>query len=348
MRRPVAGFVAGAVVAGVAVGPGGPAVASPLDDLKARVADAQRAADEATRRFADGQNRYEALGVEITRLEDRIRAGRGEAAALRVLARNRAIEAYTGRDVAIYDGFIVDGDPLDAIRRERLLAQTKKREDDAVGRLERLTERLDHQRHTVEARRAEQARALDVMRADQTRLQEQLRVAEQAQAQLEAELRKKLEAAQAAAQAAAVARQAHAPAGGGGAPVSSDMICPIRGPVSFTDTFGAPRPQGPHMGVDLMSPAGTPNVAVVSGNVEFKDGPVSGLGARLHGDNGTLYYYFHLSAYEGGPRHVQQGDVIGYVGNTGDASGGPTHTHFEVHPGGGAAVNPYPYVAAVC
>ena len=97
-----------------------------------------------------------------------------------------------------------------------------------------------------------------------------------------------------------------------------------------------------------MAAKGTPNVAVVSGRVEFREGGLSGLGAYLHGDDGHLYYYFHLSAYEGGARQVAQGDVIGYVGNTGDARYTATHTHFEFHPGGGAAVNPYPSVAAVC
>jgi murein DD-endopeptidase MepM/ murein hydrolase activator NlpD len=98
----------------------------------------------------------------------------------------------------------------------------------------------------------------------------------------------------------------------------------------------------------MMAARGTPDVAVVSGNVVQKDGAISGKGVRLYGDDGNLYYYFHLDAYEGPPRHVQQGEVVGYVGNTGDASGGPTHTHFEVHPGGGAAVDPYPSVASVC
>jgi murein DD-endopeptidase MepM/ murein hydrolase activator NlpD len=330
--------------------PGG---AAPLDDLKAKVAAAQHAADAAAQAYADGETRRAQLAAEVSALEDRIRAGKAEARTLRERARRRAVEAYTGRFSSLDDVFDVGDDMLDGIRREQLIGATKKRDETAVERLGAVNDRLDVQRREVEARRAEQAAALDSLRTEQARLQDELRGAQRAQAQLEEELRKQLEAAQAAAKAQQIARQARTKTTNatknGPAPVNdSGMICPIRGPVSFVDSYGAPRPQGPHMGVDLMSPHGTPNVAVVSGDVQFKSGGRSGLGARLYGDNGTLYYYFHLSAYEGGPRHVQQGDVIGYVGNTGDASGGAPHTHFEVHPGGGNAVNPYPYVAAVC
>ena len=143
--------------------------------------------------------------------------------------------------------------------------------------------------------------------------------------------------------------------GGGGPvdppPASGGMYgvsrCPIQGPVAFTDSWLAPRPGGQvHYGVDMLSPYGTPNVAVVSGTVEFRYGARQGNGIFLFGDNGTTYYYFHLASYAGSPRRVQAGEVIGYVGSTGQS--GANHTHFEIHPGGGAAVNPYPAVRAVC
>ena len=97
-----------------------------------------------------------------------------------------------------------------------------------------------------------------------------------------------------------------------------------------------------------MAARNTSNVAVVAGSVTFKTGGTSGIGAYLNGDDGNLYYYFHLDASEGSARRVAQGEVLGYVGNTGDARYTATHTHFEVHPGRGAAVNPYPSVRAVC
>ncbi len=123
-------------------------------------------------------------------------------------------------------------------------------------------------------------------------------------------------------------------------------VCPIRGALSFIDSWGDPRGSGRrHKGVDLMAARGTPNVAVASGTLQYRSGRIMGNGIFLRGDNGHEYWYFHLDAYAGPARHVSQGEVIGYTGNTGT---GAVHTHFEIHPGGGSAVNPYSAVRAVC
>jgi murein DD-endopeptidase MepM/ murein hydrolase activator NlpD len=133
------------------------------------------------------------------------------------------------------------------------------------------------------------------------------------------------------------------PSHGGG------VLCPIRGPVSFVDSWGAARSGGRHHeGVDMIAPMGAINQAVVSGTITQKYGSRQGNGVFLSGDDGNSYWYFHLSRYAGGPRHVAKGEVIGYVGMTGNADGTVPHTHFEYHPGHGGPVDPYPLVKAAC
>lgn len=342
----VAIVVVAALVAGVA-----PAAATPLDDATAQVQASQAAADAAAARYEEAITRLEELGAQIDTLAAQIEADKQEAAALRAIARRRAAEAYAGRDALAGGGFLSDDDPLDDIRREKLLATTKARDDSAARRLAAITEDLSRQRADLEARRTEQAALLEGLETEQAAVQAQLGQAQEALSTLEEYLRQVEEAAKAREIAAEVARAASSRNNGRdytGVPVTTGIVCPVRGAVSFIDSWGAPRHQGPHQGVDLMAATGTPNVAVVSGTVTFRGGGTSGLGAYLRGDDGTLYYYFHLSAYEGDARRVAQGEVIGYVGNTGDARYTAPHTHFEIHPGGGGAVNPYPSVRAVC
>jgi murein DD-endopeptidase MepM/ murein hydrolase activator NlpD len=127
------------------------------------------------------------------------------------------------------------------------------------------------------------------------------------------------------------------------------LVCPVDGPVTFTNTWGAPRSGGrTHKGVDMLAARGTPTVAPVSGEVVHRSSSLGGLSWYVYGDNGNTYYGTHLSRYENqGAGWVEAGTTIGYVGDSGNAAGTP-HLHFEVHPGGGAPVNPYPYVAEAC
>ncbi len=156
-----------------------------------------------------------------------------------------------------------------------------------------------------------------------------------------------ISAVQSPAPQAAEAPSEPAPASPPPSNAGNGMVCPVAGARAFGDTWGASRSGGrSHEGVDMMSPAGTPLVAVESGSAQFKQTNLGGNSVWLMGSSGTKYFYAHLSAWEGSSRSVSQGEVIGYVGATGNTTA--NHLHFEVHPGGGRAVNPYPYVRAVC
>ncbi len=126
--------------------------------------------------------------------------------------------------------------------------------------------------------------------------------------------------------------------------------CPVRGPVEVTDGFGysvAKRPGTPahiHQGNDMMAAEGQPIVAPFDGVAEAGRNWLGGNAVYVRGEAGFVYNA-HLSAF-GKLGKVKAGDVIGYVGSTGNA-GGP-HDHFEWHPGNGSAVDPYPYLMAVC
>lgn len=142
------------------------------------------------------------------------------------------------------------------------------------------------------------------------------------------------------------------------APLSpKGYVFPVYGPSSFVDTYGAPRADVSwHHGVDIFGALGAPLLAVADGTV-FSVGwnDIGGYRFWLRDREGNQFYYAHLSAFSPlavNGREVKAGDVIGFVGNTGDAQGTPYHVHFEIHPvallpmGYDGVVNPTPYVAA--
>jgi murein DD-endopeptidase MepM/ murein hydrolase activator NlpD len=163
------------------------------------------------------------------------------------------------------------------------------------------------------------------------------------------ELQKQYEIEQARARAAAAGR------GGGaaGAPSAATpgFICPFPGS-SFIDSWHFPRSGGRrHQGTDMMGPHGARLYAVASGTVAVGNSGLGGKTVWLMSDHGTAYYYAHLSGFNvSSGQRVGKGDVVGYNGSTGNASGGAPHLHFEIHPGGrgSPAVNPYPTLVAAC
>ena len=136
------------------------------------------------------------------------------------------------------------------------------------------------------------------------------------------------------------------------APAPTGGSCPVAGAVSFTDTWGDPRSGGrTHRGVDMIAARGTPIVAIYSGTIRrITTSSLGGLSVYLSSDAGDIYYYAHLDGYGdiSAGQHVDQGYVIGYNGSSGNAPSWLPHLHFEFHPGGGSAVNPYPLVKGIC
>lgn len=128
-------------------------------------------------------------------------------------------------------------------------------------------------------------------------------------------------------------------------------VFPMQGRCSFVDSWGDPRSGGrSHEGTDLMGPKGLALYAVVDGVITktYTNASNGGTALRLTAADGTYFYYAHLDSFAPGIAAgvpVRAGQIIGFNGATGNASS--PHLHFEVHPRGGAAVNPYPLLKAI-
>ena len=143
------------------------------------------------------------------------------------------------------------------------------------------------------------------------------------------------------------------------------LIFPVIGATNYIDDFGDARGQGGHEGNDLMAAKRSLAVAAEAGQVKFwTTSSRAGCMLYLDGESGTQYLYIHLNndltrgndnrgkcvpgvAFADGLKsgaRVDAGQPVGFVGNSGDADGIASHLHFEVHPNGGGAVSPYPYL----
>lgn len=203
--------------------------------------------------------------------------------------------------------------------------------------------------------RAQAVEAKLASEREATRKEEQERAAKAAAAKSKAEAAKKPAPGPAPPPAKAVASPTPASArlagGGPAVPVGRKGSCPVAGPVSFTDTWGAPRSGGrSHQGVDMFAAMRTPAAAIVDGTLlRRQTSSLGGMSVYLKGEDGNEYFYTHLSGYsEVTPgQKVKAGETIGYVGDSGNAKGGPPHLHFEIR-SGGVPINPTPAARAAC
>ena len=225
------------------------------------------------------------------------------------------------------DHDLIELDRLDAVTRE-----TDRLEQELTVDQEQVQELSDEAAVVVEQLDAlQRERTEEYNRSDEA--------ARQARVQFEEEERRRKLAEAAAKKGAA-----------GGVGVITGFVCPAPGS-SFINDWGFPRSGGRrHQGTDMFAPRGSPVVAVGNGTVSVKSNSLGGVVLYLRTAS-AMYYYAHLDGYAagiGGGTAVTTGQVVGYVGNTGNAIGASPHLHFQIHPGGGGPVNPYPTLRASC
>lgn len=294
-----------------------------LDGLTARIEQLRTQQDELSHRIEDIQGRTRSLERRRARLLDEVI--------------RRADELYRSGGTDLLEVVFGAADLSQMMERVEVLSRVSARDSTVFVDFARSTAELRELNAELDVRRSSLDATEDSLSSESRRLQEAF---EEVSAEYE-ELRRKLAppaapVAQSSGTTTVVARS------------TGGMACPVAGPVSFVDSWGAPRAGHTHQGVDLMASYGTPVVAIVSGTITYSGyGSSAGYWQILSGDDGHSYWYMHNQTNIVNGGHVQAGQQIATVGDTGNAAGTP-HVHFEYHPGGGAAVNPYPLVASIC
>jgi peptidoglycan hydrolase CwlO-like protein len=382
-RFPVAGRAIAVLLAlmlGALLLPGG-AVAAPS---QADVARAKAHVNDLLDKITAEQARLSVLGAQVNAINESLLAAQDKLDAItsellqiqkhraevqarfdEVLARlnQRARDAYM-QGAGSQLEFILGATSLtDLSDRVTFLDAVQQSDTDLATEVENLRNELDGAIASQERLQAKQAIAVDVldkkkaaMKANFDQQQAILHQIEQQKAAAESQY-------QAAKKKYAQWVKAHF-----GVPVGDGVlkVCPVDPPRSFGDGFGAPRSAGGfhlHMGVDIIAPLGTPIRAPFDGVARSSYNTLGGNAVYVTGATGFVYNA-HLSAYSAnsnGPVHA--GEVIGYVGWTGDAQGGVYHDHFEYHPNVipqnwpasaygysviDGAINPYPLLVQAC
>ncbi|GBC87013.1 Chromosome partition protein Smc [bacterium HR12] len=321
-----------------------------------------RQAAELAAKVEEAEARWEQITEQLRTTRAELQAAREEYARLRDRLDARAREAYMagpGDELEFLLGATSLADLSDRVAFVDALAQT---DADLANEVENLRNELADraaqearlQARAAEALREKQAEyaALEAKLAEQQRVLDELEEKKARAEELVKDLRKKWREELAALT---------------GLKVNPDgifQVCPVDQPRAVYDGFGAPRYAGgyhPHAGNDIIAPMGTPIRAPFPGTARASSNTLGGLAVYVYGANGYVYNA-HLSAYSeksNGP--VQAGDIIGYVGETGDTD--TPHNHFEWHPNVipsdwpaspsrysviGSAVHPWPLLQAVC
>jgi peptidoglycan LD-endopeptidase LytH len=336
---------------------------------------ARQTAHDAAVAYLRSEHTLASIEEHLAALERQLPRMRARVAQAHVDFDNNAVALYAGAGNAadVASGLFGASGAMDVGRATALASSSTEHAQQSLANLRAAQRALLQREHAVKDQRARQQAVVADMKRQTISLQQAMRAAGKILRKLQAEKSvqdyliavAKQEAARKAAEAAAAA--AHKPPPptekdrsgivdpdkAATVPVE-DLLCPVQAPVTFVNDWGQPRSGWRvHLGTDVFADRGSRNVAVANGVIFRHPNKLGGNAIWLEASDGHKYYYAHLEEYAGhfnanGKRRVKKGDLIGYSGNTGNAAGGPVHTHFEIHPGGGAAINPYPALREMC
>jgi murein DD-endopeptidase MepM/ murein hydrolase activator NlpD len=330
MRRASIGLLVVALLLGVAP----TARADRLQDVRERVRKLRAAQEAASIRLNSIETRLNELEDSLAYGQQRLDDTRKDLAAARQALESELAEVYRSGGLSAFEALLDPSSDHVPDRAEFIMLLMGQR-NDALANARTAASSYDQALRAVAAERAESRKLLEQSRVEQRALDQRFQEAKDL-----------------------MDRLAGFPGGQSVYPSQTVITvdgrryaCPVEPPYSYVDTWGASRSSGrTHEGTDIMAPRGAKELAYTDGVISSEHtNSLGGIVLWLDGDNGDQYYYAHLSGYAvpQGAR-VRAGQHIAYVGNTGDARYTAPHLHFEVHPGGGAAVNPYPYVKRVC
>lgn len=299
-----------------------------LEKLSSEARRAGRAYDKAFWRLDETE-------VRLGRVEKRMDRTSAELAAAQALLAKRANAMYRADEVDFLAVLLGATSFQELVTRLEYLQKVGAQDAATIARVKGLAGRLERERARLGRERTARARSARELRKRRDVLQRDLRAKNAEYARVNAALRAELDRERQAGRSLSY-RTPRGPDG---------MVFPVAGACYYSDTWGASRSGGrrSHKGTDIMAARGTPCVAVLSGTAVIRDNGLGGKCIWLTADNGWRFYYAHLDRY-GKTGRVRAGQVIGYVGSTGNAAESAPHLHFQIHPNGGAAVNPYPYL----
>ena len=320
--------------------PGVPAAAGTkeqLDAAKAELAKVQADLAQATAKWQAAQLALDNTQTEITLTRTRIGGIESRLDAIDERVNRRAALAFTNGPASTIDLLLSSGSFTEFTDRLEFLGSMAQDDADLVIERRVAQEQLRRERDDLLRLEQHQASVADELEGIRQAIDQQFgQISDRV-----SELTARYQEEQAATKELVILGQTPNATGGGAL-----QVCPVAGPNSFVDSFGWPRDGHTHQGIDLISPFGTPVVAAHAGSVSHSSSTSGGIQAYVHGSAGYSFYA-HLSSYSSASGSVSAGTVIGYVGSTGNA-GSVNHLHFEWHPAGGAAVDPYQMLLAVC